>query len=662
MKLNLLNKSVVKSIKLLFATTALVGLVSLQGCGGNGAGANGTGPTTSSNTSTAAVSDPISVKVAGIDVLSSQPALDSDGRTAANITVVVKDAGNRALEGATVDIATAPDSQTILEIASTKSAADGTVRATLRSTGKTNRNIVLTATVGALKKTLTIPVSGTSITVNGPTAIANNGSGKFTVSLRDSGGAAISDAAVTVSSRLGNEVAPATLRTDPNGQASFNLNITKAGSDSVTVSASGASNAVNVTVAPASLAFTNVSVNDEVLVSTQKLVVIKLTDTSGVNARSLSVTTTRGSTIPANGVLTTNGSGEASFVVESANAGPTTINVTGPSGTAVTTTIEFVSRVPFGLSLQPSKSLIAANPIGSKGNSSLLTATVKDAAGNPVKGVKVNFRAQIDPSSGLVDPPSATTDSAGNATVAFISGPNASGSNGVTVAAAIDQQPSIGNTAVMTVTNGEVSIRIGTANLLVIENDIRYKFQWTAVVVDSSGNPVSGAPVSVQVVPVAYRKGFWVKPTTGSNLGWQIASPFVECPSEDGINSILELDGLLQPLEDLNRNGKLDPGGVATVEFVSGAVTGPDGFADFNIKWPKNYSVFTKVRIDVKTQVKGTEATVSQEFTLPILDADAGLASPPAIFLNSVYQGPFGSAVVDETVNGVVLSPCRNPR
>jgi Bacterial Ig-like domain (group 1) len=474
MKTNTFSNQMMNSMKLLLTAAGIAAALSLQGCGGSGAGAAGIGSSATSNsqTSGAPTADPLSLKVAAIDVLSSQPALDSDGRTSASITVVVKDAGNRALEGATVDIATAADSQTLLEVGSTKSAIDGTVRAVLKSTGKMNRNIILTATVGTIKKTLTIPVSGTSVTVNGPTAIANNGSGKYSISLRDSSGGAIPDSAVTVSSKLGNEISPATLKTDSNGQASFILNITKPGTDAVSVSAGGANNAVNVTVAPAALAFTNVLVNDEVPVSTQKIVVVKLTDTSGVNARPVSVTTTRGSITPANGLLTTNGSGEVSFVVESVNAGPTTLNVTGPSGTTASISVEFVSRVPSVLSLQPSKSLVAANPIGSKANSSLLTASVKDTNGNPVKGVKVNFQAQVDPSSGSIDPPSATTDSAGNATVAFISGPNASGSNGVTVAAAIDQVPTINGIAKMTVTNGEVSVRIGTANLLEVEGDI----------------------------------------------------------------------------------------------------------------------------------------------------------------------------------------------
>jgi hypothetical protein len=625
----------------LCVSTLSVSLI-LQGCGGNGAGANA-GSSTAKVTTTAGIADQITPLAKAIDVLSSQPSLPSDGRTTSIITVVVKDAGNRALENAIVNISTT-DGQSLLQVASSKTGADGTVKATLTSSGKSNRTIPILAEVATLSKTINIPVIGTAVVVNGPSAVANGGSGVYNISVRDSSGVAIPDAPISIVSNAGNSVTPSTVTTDANGQAKVTLNISKATAETLTVKAAGATGALSIAVAPASLAFTNITALEEIDVAGSKSVDVSLIDPSGVAGKTLLISSTRGSITPANGSITTGIGGLASFTIRSPTAGIATISVTGPSQTTVTSQVEFVSKTPSLILLQPSKSLLPSNPLDSSVNTSALTANVRDPAGNPVKGVRVDFRADLDPSSGKIAPGFAFTDSAGNAVVTFTSGPNSTGSNGVKLSAFVQAIPTIISSTNMTVTNGEISVRIGSSNKLEEDIPLRYLHPWTALVVDSSGNPVKDAQISVQVVPLEYQKGFWYKPDPLVDDWSTIVT--ATCVSEDGAQPSAPLDGVLQPIEDINGNNKLDPGGVATVQFIGDiSKTKSDGFADFYIKWAKSYSYFTKIRIDVKAQVKGSEATVSEIYTLfPLAKDINGSPSPPAIYSGTQWRGPYGVA------------------
>jgi Bacterial Ig-like domain (group 1) len=633
MKMNFGNAmmQLVRVLGLVVVTAAL----SLQGCGGNGAGGSGAGfgldaPKT--------VTDPVSAKATSVVLLSSRANLPSDGKTSATITVIVKDASNRTLPNAAVDLSTT-DTESVLQVADAKTGADGTLKATLISTGKSNRIIPITALVGTNKAVLDVPVAGSTLTVNGASALTFSRGGEYSLSLKDSSGLPVANAPVTLASQAGNTFTPATLKTDASGQANFTVNAVKNGSDIVTVTAAGAVGTKDILVASAQLSFTNLGNGEEVNVAATKVVNVLLVDNGvpGAN-KTISVSTTRGSVTPASGVVTTDGTGRASFSVASSTAGPATINITGPSGTSSSGVVEFISTSPSAIKLQPSIAVIAANPVGLSGNTSTLLANVKDAVGNPVKGVKVNFSADPDPSNGTIVPGYAITNSAGDASVAFISGPNASGPNAVKLKATVESAPSVTSASVLTVTNGGISIRLGTGNKMITFGDLRYRFLWTALVVDSAGIPVPNAEVTIQVTPDAYYKGVWQKPASRWNAVFSVS-----CPSEDGINNPSELDGILQPGEDKNGSGTLTPGDVAGVTFVDLTnKTDLNGFKDFYIEYAKSYGNFTRVRIEAKTRVRGTEASVSEIIDLPILDDDATAPSPPAILRGGQYVSPFG--------------------
>jgi Bacterial Ig-like domain (group 1) len=663
-------KAMLKFPNLALCAALLAPALALPGCGGgSGAGAVGTGSSAPGGGTTAPTSGSgATLKAKGVVLLTNQPNLPSDGKTSATITVFVKDDGNRALADAEVSL-TSTDSGVIVQQATAKTGADGSISATVSLTSKTNRIVQIKATVGALTSIIDIPVTGTTVAINGPLSLAFGGTGEYSLAVKDSAGNAVPNTDVSVTSSAGNVFTPSTLKTDSNGQAKFSLKISKNGTDKVSATSGGGSASVSLTVAATQLSITGITTAEEVVVNAIKPVGVLMTESGvPVNGRTLRLSSTRGviSVLGGGSTVTTDASGRASFSIVSPNAGQSTITVAdATSGNVTTSSIEFISTTPAVVKVQASKPVLAANAIGASGNSSELIATVKDASGNPVKGVVVDFSAVADPSNGRIEPASAVTDVGGNASVAFIAGPTVTGPDQVVLKAAVSGTSIAASTANLTVASRQVSIRLGTGNKIEVDEPTRYKFPWTAVVVDSSGAPIQNANVTVQVVPVSYFKGSWVKQgawrpkaydtdLAGVNVG---AAPGIvinaqECPSED-----VNRDGSLQTAEDLNDNKKLDPGNVATSDVgPAGKTTGVNGFVDFNVVYAKSFAEFTKIRIDVRAKVDGTESLVSETFILPLEATDATGDSPPVI--PGSFDGPYGRIVKDQsTSNGINILP-----
>jgi hypothetical protein len=684
MKTTTLNRSLsmLNFTRIALSVTALAGALTLHGCGGNGAGAAGNAAPVVASSTTAATS-----RATEVIMLTSAPNLPSDGKLTSTITVLVKDAGNRALADAVVDVTT-KDSGVVLQQIGTKTGADGSVTAKVTLTSKINRVVQVTANVGTLTSTIDIPVTGTTVAVNGPQSLTFGGTGDFSLAVKDSSGNAVPNSDVVVKSSAGNTVSPATVKTDANGQAKFQVNVTKNGTDTVSATSAGGSASVAIAVAATQLSLTGIATAEEVIVNATKSIGVLMTNNGApVIGRTLRLTATRGTIVTpgGGGTVTTDSSGRATFTITSPNAGQSSVRVTdATSGGAATSSIDFISTTPAVVKIQAAKPVLAANAIGSSGSTSDLIASVKDSFGNPVKGVVVDFSAVSDPSNGRIDPPSAVTDVAGNASVAFIAGPTVTGPDQVELRATVAGTSVPESKAKLTVASRQVSIRLGTGNRIASPDVTKYSFPWTAVVVDSSGAPIQNANVTVQVVPVGYYKGEWFKPQAPATGGWQRIAFETDadgkyvttaggslkevvpayCVSEDSNPQ----DGTLQTTEDLNGNGKLDPGNVATSDVEpAGKLTGVNGFVDFNILYAKSFAEFARIRIDLRVKVDGTESLVSQIFTLPISADDALLPAPPSIPGSS--DGPFGRIVNDQIkadgvniANGAAVKACSNTR
>jgi Bacterial Ig-like domain (group 1) len=686
MKINIKNQSLVmvNFSRIGLCISVLASALALQGCGGNGAGAAGNALPTTGSSTTAATS-----KATEVVMLTSAPNLPSDGKLTSTITVLVKDAGNRALADAVVDVTT-KDSGVVLQQIGTKTGADGSVTAKVTLTSKINRVVQVTANVGTLTSTVDIPVTGTTVAVNGPQSLTFGGTGDFSLAVKDSSGNAVANSDVVVKSSTGNTISPTTVKTDANGQAKFQVNVTKNGTDTVSAISAGGSASVAIAVAATQLSLTGIATAEEVIVNATKSIGVLMTNNGApVIGRTLRLTATRGTIVTPGGgnTVTTDSSGRATFTITSPNAGQSSVRVTdATSGGAATSSIEFISTTPAVVKIQAAKPVLAANAIGSSGSTSDLIATVKDSFGNPVKGVVVDFSAVTDPSNGRIDPPSAVTDVAGNASVAFIAGPTVTGPDQVELRATVAGTSVPESKAKLTVASRQVSIRLGTGNRILSPDLTKYSFPWTAVVVDSSGAPIQNATVTVQVVPVGYYKGSWFKPLAPAVGGWQrvafetdtdgkyvttaggslVEAPVALCPSED----TSPRDGELQAIEDINGSGLLEPGNVATSDVEpAGKPTGANGFVDFSILYAKSFAEFARIRIDVRVKVDGTENLVSQTFTLPISAEDSLLTAPPSIPGSNSNAGPFGRIVNDQIkadgfniANGAIVKACSNPR
>jgi uncharacterized protein YuzE len=179
---------------------------------------------------------------------------------------------------------------------------------------------------------------------------------------------------------------------------------------------------------------------------------------------------------------------------------------------------------------------------------------------------------------------------------------------------------------------------------------------------------VADAEVTLRVIPLTYSKGFWyffLPPEEGAEGQW-IQEVTSTCDNEDGLSTKPQdrFNGVLDAGEDLNNNGKLEPSNIAAFEVpettgeevdaskvIKTVKTGANGYADFNIIYPKENALWVTVRITATATVAGSETTDRNEFLLPgaANDYNSENVDPPG------NPSPFGAGVqilTTEDVNG----------
>jgi len=606
--------------RILAALAALATVALVAACGGGG-GAGGQGD----GGSVGAPSEATALELA-----TSAPSIGSDGRSTATITAFVKDGANRSMANQTVEFGTG-DAGAVLQVVSARTDASGVASATLKISDQTNRTITVTARSGALVRTVDVAVVGTTLNVNGPASLVLNAPTEFTIGLRDSSGAALVGKQVGLASAAGNTLSAATVITDAAGQARVLFTGTRPGADTLTASALGANVSTPLEVASTQVAFASPAPGQEIPVATLQTVSVNFTLAGAPQAgQVVQFTATRGTLGAASAV--TDAAGNASVTIQSATAGAATI--TALAGSVVSSqSVEFVSRTPAKLALQASPANVGVNLSPASTNSSQLIAVVRDASDNPVKGQTVSFSALSDPSNGRIEPAIATTDSSGVATVAFFPGANSSGFNQIVLKAELPGKGISGTTS-LTASRQELVVRVGTGNQMEEIDIATNSMPWSAVVTDSSGNPVAGASVQASLVATGYRKGTYV---WSPGLERWVQTGVFECISED-VNGNLRLDAG----EDVNGDGLLTPGNVAAVVVSSdGARTDANGLASIRVNYPKDFGSWVDVRLRVTiTTIAGTEGSDQRSFTLPVLakDVTGEAIAPPGT------PSPFGMA------------------
>jgi hypothetical protein len=642
--------------------------LTLAGCGGDQASSFA-----SSSSSSSSSSGGNSSKVATLTLTTSLPQIPSDGSKPATITAVALNANNVVVPGIPVTFSSTSGALAPQVTSSTVTAgttdANGDAAASLSTPNDpTNRSITVTAAVGAVTANVVVQVIGTTVQVSGPTSLIVGATGTFSVAVTNSSNVGIPGEAVTLASALGNGLSAPSVTTDATGHATFVLTASKAGTDSITAKTLGLTGSASLNVSSQSFAITvpaatptlNVALN-----TAQTVTAVWTNSGAPVVGQTVTFSTTRGTFASGGATVTatTNASGAASASLSAASAGPAVITAAG-TGVTSEVTIEFVATNPAAIDVQASPATVPTQ------GTSTITAIVFDAQQNLVQGQTIDFQL-TDKTGGSLTVATAVTDSQGRAQTEYQATSTASAANGVQITATV-AGTAIANTVVLTVGGQTVFLSLGTGNTIT-ELPVtgppytQFSMPFAVQALDGAGNAVPGVTVTLTVhsfpqadVPsadlnadgstfssfAAYFKGFWVPfgSTTYTCNGGYVGTAYCQhittvtgtgCYNED-----VDGSGILKsPGEDINGNGRLDPGDVAVVS--PGTITTDSTGSGFvTVVYPEDHAGWVHVKLIATATVTGTQSTTNAVFVLPILATyiDTATETPPG------FISPYGDA------------------
>jgi hypothetical protein len=611
-----------------------------------------------------------------ITVTTSSPTMPSNGTASVTIQALVLGSDNSLQAG--VPVIFSATSGGLSPASPITTGANGTASVTLTTAGDpTNRAITVTATSGSAMNTVVVNVTGSAIAVSGPANVTEGTTSTYNVTLTDSGGAGIPSQAVTVTTSAADQInggaagAAAHITTGSNGQASFTMTAASGTAETLTVSALSTSvGAVAVTasqqvsVSTDNFAFSTPAANTTVTLGTSQAITVQWLN-GGVavaNGTTVNFSTTRG--LFAGGLVSTTATtsgGLATVDISSTSAGPATITAGGTDPATMATVsaqlpITFVASTPASIAVQASPATISTN---APDNQSTISATVRDANDNLVAGVTVDFQL-TDITGGSLSVGSAVTTSQGVASTTYTSSTTASANSNVKVTASLPAFPAVtAQSVTLTVGGQALFLSLGTGNTISAPNTTQFWYPYQVLAIDSAGNAVPNATVTLTVQsvpflntnpvtplneqPYAWAMGFWAYngtnwfqatgSTTNPNTGVvTYTAGITACPNEDENNN-----GIYDPSVDPG-NGTLYPGSIAAV--APGTVTtDSNGSATFNVIYPQDHAGWVQVILSATTLVSGTQSTTSATFWLPMSaqDIDEQAAPPGQI-------SPYGTA------------------
>lgn len=600
-----------------YAPIVTLATLLLATCGGGGEGSKFASP----GPNDPGTPSPSTPAVATLSVIASTPTLPSSGARPVEISVYALDANNALLANQAIQF-TATSGR--LQITQGTTDANGLAKALL-NTGDdpSSRTITVTALAGTVSGSVDVAVTGSQLSIQGPSASVIGQTNTYTVRLIDSDAAGIAGRAVTLSSARGNTLSETSLTTDSSGGATFTMTVANPGDDTLTATAMGITTTLNVAVNSDSFTFTAPTANTEVpLGAVQAITARWLSGGVPVVGQTIQFASTRG-TLGATTAIT-DADGYATVNISSSNSGGAIITASAAGGPTAQLAIEFVATTAAKVELQPSVFTLAP------GEQSILTATVRDADGNLVKNKLVSFSLK-DITGGTLTTASAITDSQGRAQSSYIAGSSTSAKDGVEITATVAGAPP--DTVNLTVASRQVFITLGTGNEMEEPNPTQYKIPYVVQVTDSNGNGVAGVPLSLSALSLTYIKG----------------RRLATVPVETQVNAVcldedVNRNGLLDPGEDFNSSGRIEAGNIVTVT-PRNAVTDANGFAYVDVFYPQEYAYYLTVNLEARAAVQGTEFARSSIFLLPGTknDFDGNVAPPGPV-------SPFGTA-----------SDCANP-
>lgn len=607
-------------------------LLNACGSGGDDCG------TITGNCGAAGAGDPGDPIATVIQILTSSPQLGSDisinAQNSVDLTAIVRDQNNAVMANVQVDFQA--NNNGSVNVTQLFTDSNGQARATL-SNGLDVSNRVITATASvatntAVTDSVDVTVSGTTLSLTGPTALAAGEIANYSLVLTDSLGNGVPFEAFTLASTNGNTVAPTPSQTGQDGDAAVTLEAINGGADSFTATALGEVATVDLFVSDDTFEFDSPADGTEVDLGVPQTLDV-LWEVAGlpVVGGTVEFFTTRG-TLTAGSDLT-DGSGIATVDISSTNSGASVVTARDPiSLTETTLAIEFVATVADSINVQASPTKVGA------GEQSTITAQVFDPSNNVVKNKTVVFEL-TDVSGGSLTVASDVTDSQGIARTFYTAGPNPSAPDGVEVRAYVQDTPLVESTAFLTVGGVALDVTVGTGNTLIEIPTAIFGKEWVIFVKDGVGNPVPGQDIQVRLLPTRYAKGYFRLPDPILEPlleGWiQVITPGIPalepfnredyaCANEDPFYT----GDISDPsVIDENSNGLIEPGFDAIVAAVpDGAGDTPctlDGFGDASsaadvvsnsngiarvcIYYPENYAEWIEVNIEARANVSGTE-------------------------------------------------------
>jgi len=555
-----------------------------------------------------------------VRVLSDVNRIETGGSDVANITALVTDVDNKSVANTPVRFSATGG---VLQNVSSETDENGVASATLKLLQDfRTQDIVVTVTADDFEGDVSISADGSELEVAGPASLVEGADAELVVVLSAGNGEPISNERILFESVAGNRISPSSAVTDADGRVDVSVQVTTSALEDTirmlalddTVVASH-----SFTISTDSLAFDIPVEGREIPVGTTNpgedndVTVTWTRQGQPVAGRDLRFSSTAGR-IAGSSTVTTNAAGEATIRISSASAGSARLTVedaaTGePSAQA---DIEFVATTPARVAIDASSSRVPSQ------GTSVITAFITDADGNPVKGREVVFGSG-DLKGGRLSPSSATSGSDGEASVTFTAGADATTFEEIELVAEV-QDTDIVDTMRLTVIERVLNVTIGTSNEVDIEGaGTQYAMPFVVQVADGSGTPLENAEVVMSVRPLdsgiynALRKdeagNFYVEQAFNAygerveraaygkgsmeladdrgfqqRFGdddwapdhWVVSDLSVGCESEDrNLNRILDImddangnyledDGPFageryEPNEDFNKNGSLDP-------------------------------------------------------------------------------------------------------
>lgn len=639
---SVLNRSILRPVAAFFLAAMLA---ALAGCGSGGAG--GSPASAASSSSTPAGTTTVTTPAASVQLLVSSPQMPSAQGSTVDLTAVVLSATGQAISGKTVTFSKGSDSTAYFSNFSAGSVSDanGQVTAKLNlGTDSSVRTIAISATADSAVGNNSVDVTGTTISASGSNSMTTGVASNITFTLTDSAKLPLKNVVISVASKNGSTVSPASGVTDAGGRFTTSVTPTVAAgtSDTITATAGGVTGSQAVTVSPDAFTITAPAADVEIPINIPTAVSVRWLQNSAPVADNTTVNFF--ASRPTIGASALTASGNASVNISSASAGPTIISANGSSGVPLASiNVTFVSLSVNRIDVQavPGTIQVTTGSAAQTSNVATISAQVRDSAGNLVKNATVNFTDISSGSYGSLNSNIATTDVNGTASVTYTAGTASSPSNGVVIQAtvtSVKNAPAFAaksNTTSLTISGQALLVRLGTDNLVGTSGPpTTNQKTYIATVTDSAGN---AAPVKTSVAfslrPGRFSKGYYTWDPV--NSVW-VQTITVTCPNEDVAFS----GNLAPPNVDTNGNGVLDPGNVATVTAT--ALTDATGVAPATLTYAKSYATWTEQILEARTGVAGNDPPAHVTFVLPGLGSDYTNASvaPPGRISPFGYGNP----------------------